>query len=128
MSIYRTLIPVAALAALAFHSLNIVPGNREGQADENVSVIKAEVIGTLYFQEGRGYYISVKSDESSARENRVWLWISENKVLVRKLEGLTRKKVIAKGELEQMPWDVQASVPPHAMYLKNLEVESIKAK
>jgi hypothetical protein len=43
---------------------------------------------------------------------------AEDKVLVRQLEGLSGKEVIAKGELAQMPANVRASVPPLGLYLR----------
>jgi hypothetical protein len=95
-------------------SASVAPG-------ENGEVIKAELQGVLHFQEGRGYFIAVKSKVNAGEENRVWLWISENKVLVRQLSELLEKRVIARGELEQMPDKVGASVPPHGMYLTNLQ-------
>jgi len=142
MTIHRNQIIVALLAALTICLIAVssiirqdqlgsmaMPSNsREGQADESTGIIKAEVIGTLHFQEGQGYFISVRSSEHPGWENRVWLWITEDKILVRHLAGLVEKKVIAKGELEQMPENVRAIVPPQGMYLKSVEVEGAVAK
>jgi hypothetical protein len=100
---------------------------RGGEVVADGGVIKAEVRGRLHFQEGQGYFISVKSREHPGGENRVWLFISENKVLVRKLDGLVEKNVTANGELEQMPENVRAIVPPHGMYLRDMpEIEEAK--
>jgi len=41
---------------------------------------------------------------------------AEDKALVRQLQGLSGKKVIAKGELAQTPANVGASVPPLGIY------------
>jgi hypothetical protein len=128
MMIHRSLILVAVMAALTLPSVAVLSGMPESQADKNAGLIKAEVIGTLHFQQGRGYFISVKSSRNHGWENRVWLWISEEKLLIRQLEGLIEKKVIAKGELEQMPQNVQASVPPQGMYLRKVEIEEAQAK
>jgi len=119
----KRLILAAIIAALTFPSSTAVSGNRESQADKNRSVIKAEVRGTLRFQHGNGYFIAVSSNANPGSENRVWLRISEDKVLVRRLEGLMEKEVIANGELEQMPENVRTSVPPNGMYLRNVEIE-----
>jgi hypothetical protein len=67
---------------------------------------------------GRGYFISVKPADKLEQEMRVWLEVSEGKALVRQLQGLTGKEVIAKGELAQMPANVGASVPPLGLYLR----------
>jgi hypothetical protein len=101
---------------------------KEPAADKGTGYIKAEVRGTLQFQQGRGYFIGFKSEGASQREHRVWLRISEDKVLVRRLDGLMGKEVVAKGNLEQMPEDVQASVPPHGLYLQHFEIEAAEAK
>jgi hypothetical protein len=91
--------------------------------------INAEVRGTLHFESGRGYFISVKSTDKAAREMRVWLRAAESKVLVRKLQRLDGKEVIAKGKLEQMPEDVGASVPPLGIYLRHgFDIEHAEAK
>lgn len=123
MTIHRRLITVAVFASLTALSTVVLSNSREGRADKNESVIEAVVTGTLHFEEGRGYFISVTSNENSGWENRVWLLISEDKLLGRRFEGLMEKKVIAKGELEQLPDNVQAMVPPHGMYLKKLRLK-----
>jgi hypothetical protein len=91
------------------------------KTNQEVGGIKAEVHGTLHFQEGQGFFISVKSREHPDWENRVWLWISENKVLNRQLQGLMDRSVIVKGNLGQLPENVHASVPPLGMYLSPVE-------
>src|ERR1700730_18804638 len=111
-----TMITVVTLAASALVSVARGP---KVVADEGV--IKAEVHGRLHFQEGKGYFISVKSKEHPGWENRVWLWVSENKVMVRQLQGLEERNVTAKGELEQMPDNIQASVPSRGMYLIRMQ-------
>jgi hypothetical protein len=52
----------------------------------------------------------VKPTDESRREMRVGLRATESKLLVRKLQGLDGKEVVAKGKLEQMPGNVRASV------------------
>jgi hypothetical protein len=86
--------------------------------------IAVEVKGVLRFESGRGYFIAVKSADRADPENRVWLWISENKTLVRRLEQLTDKTVVAKGNLEQMPATTKASVPALDMYLSRFEIDA----
>jgi hypothetical protein len=87
--------------------------------------IKAEVTGVLRRRdEGGGYYIAIRPADAPKRETRVWLWISEDKETVRKLEGLTGREVVARGLLEQLPEGVQAIVPPGGMYLQKFEIEA----
>ncbi|HZZ71739.1 MAG TPA: hypothetical protein VFE24_05770 [Pirellulales bacterium] len=96
--------------------------------DSAAQSIKAEVRGVLHFEAGHTYYVSVKSAEKPDRETRVWLWISEDKVMVRQLENLTDKPVLVEGNLEQMPANMQASVPPEGMYLSHFEIKGRAAK
>jgi hypothetical protein len=87
--------------------------------------IKAEVTGVLRWRdEGGGYYIAIRPGDDPKRDTRVWLWISEDKVTARKLEGLKRKHVVARGLLQQLPEGVQALVPPGGMYLSKFEIEA----
>ena len=81
--------------------------------------IRAEVRGTLHFENGRGYFIAVKPAGKAKEEMSVWLRAAEDKALVRQLQGLSGKEVIAKGELVQMPANVRASVPPLGIYLRH---------
>jgi hypothetical protein len=91
--------------------------------------IKAEVTGVLRWRdEGGGYYIAIRPGDDPKRETRVWLWITEDKVTVRKLEGLTGKEVTARGMLEQLPEDVRALVPPGGMYFSKFEIEAAGAR
>ena len=121
-----------ALAAAVTLVLTLSPGRadkQEPQEDRNEQGIKAAVSGTLHFENGRGYFISVKPAGKAEQEMRVWLRAAEDKVLVRKLQGLDGKEVIAKGNLEQMPESVRASVPPLGIYLRHgFEIERARAK
>jgi hypothetical protein len=111
----------AVMAALTFPTTAVLSGKCESKLDKS-GVIKAAVSGTLQFQTGQGYFISEKSKEHPGWQNRVWLAVGEHKVLVRQLQDLEGKFVTVSGELEQMPENVQASVPPHGMYLKEIEI------
>lgn len=121
---------IAALVAFA----TLLPHGRadeqKARGAEREQGIKAEVRGTLHIDTGRGYFISVKFRDQAKRESRVWLQVSENKILVEQLAGLTGKEVLAKGNLEQMPENVVgASVPPLGIYLRlNFEIEHAGAK
>jgi len=107
-----------------------------GRADEqqpqeakNEQGIRAEVKGTLHFESGRGYFISVKPADKAGRETRVWLRAAEDKDLVRKLQGLDGREVIARGDLAQIPQDIGASVPPLGIYLRHgFSIERAGAK
>src|SRR5436190_22702067 len=79
------------LAAATALGLTLSAGRGDEQKprdDTKEQGIKAEVRGTLRFESGRGYFIAVKPANKTEQEMRVWLWISEQKRLVRKLEGL----------------------------------------
>jgi hypothetical protein len=97
-----------------------------------VGGIKAEVSGQLKFENGRGYYIltrEAKQGKAHPTETRVWLWVSENKVLVRELQGLMGKEVVATGPLYQMPAETQTSIPPLGMYLpEGFKIEEVPAR
>jgi hypothetical protein len=124
----RILILAAALITFTLPSTAALSIKREPQPEKTSGLIKAEVSGRLRFQKGQGYFILINSKENPNLENRVWLWVSENKVLIRRLEGLEDKEVLAKGELEQMPENVRASVPPLGMYLRNFEIAGTEPK
>jgi hypothetical protein len=112
--------------------LTMSPGRadvQQPQEEKNEQGIQAEVRGTLHFESGRGWFIAVKPAEKAWREMRVWLRVTEDKVTVRKLEGLNGKEVTARGKLEQMPKGVGASVPPLGMYLRHgFEIEPAGGK
>jgi hypothetical protein len=97
------------------------------QADTKADGIKAEVRGTLRFESGRGYFIAVRPAKKTEREMRVWLWISENKALVRKLQGLDGKEVLVTGKLAQLPEGHHASVPPLGLYMSRFEIKEASA-
>ena len=120
---------IAAVVAFAVSMPHGRADEQKAPGDRQEPGIKADVRGTLRFESGRGYFISVKSGDQAERESRVWLQVSENKVLVRQLEGLTGKQVMAKGNLEQMADNVRASVPPLGIYLRHgFEIERAGAK
>ena len=117
-----TLVATAALA-LAMSSAH---GDEPKPPDGNkADGIKAEVTGTLRFVSGHGYYISVSPAAKPKESMRVWLYISENKVLVRKLQRLTGKTVMAKGNLAQIPEGHQTSIPPLGMYMGSFKIEDV---
>jgi hypothetical protein len=112
--------------------LTMSSGRAEGpkhQVVKKLQGIRAEVKGTLHFESSRGYFISVKPADKPGQEMRVWLRPAEDKALVRKLERLVGKEVVASGNLAQMPENVQASVPPLGVYLRHgFEIEHAEAK
>jgi hypothetical protein len=119
----RTLTLVAAVV-LALTMSSAQGDEHKTQKDtREVQNIKAEVRGTLHHESGHGYFIAVKPANKAEAEMRVWLWISEDKALVRKLQGLDGKGVLAKGELAQMPESRHTSVPPLGMYMSHFEIE-----
>ena len=63
--------------------------------------IKAEVIGVLGWRDDGGYYVRVRPKSDPKREIRVALMVTEDKILVRQLEGLKGMDVVVKGELLQ---------------------------
>jgi hypothetical protein len=106
------------LAALTL-AVAMSPGSAEGHNPQDAKReqgIRAEVKGTLHFENGRGYFISVRA-EKAGRETRVWLMAAEDKALARQLAGLDGMEVTARGTLAQLPQDVHANVPPLGLYL-----------
>ena len=92
--------------------------------------IKAEVEGILCWREdGGGYYIRIRPKDDPKRETRVWLAVSEDKVTVRKLEGLNGKDVAAKGFLQQRPTGSTGWwIPSGGMYLTGFEVDEVAVR
>ncbi|HEY0250239.1 MAG TPA: hypothetical protein VGC41_01890 [Kofleriaceae bacterium] len=78
--------------------------------------VVVDVRGTLSFEPGHGYYIEVKTAP------RVWLLVTEDKVLVRQLQSLTTKPIVVKGALHQMGANENAALPSRALYLDNFTV------
>jgi hypothetical protein len=115
---------LAVAAALTFSMSSGRADEPKPEADKNEQGIKAEVRGTLHFEDGHGYFITVKPADTTEPEMRVWLWISEDKALVRKLQGLDGKEVVAKGKLAQRPPDRHTSVPPMGMYITRPEIRA----
>jgi hypothetical protein len=110
------------LAVAVTSVLTMSPGRadeQEFQKAKKVQGIQAVVRGTLHFESGRGYFLSMQPVDKAGRETRVWLQVPEDKALVRELQGLKGREVIATGDLAQMPQDVGASVPPMGMYLEH---------
>jgi uncharacterized protein YpmB len=116
------ILTVAASLALTMSSVGAAEKPDKAAKEQ---YIKAEVRGTLHFESGRGYYIAVKPTDKADQEMRIWLWISEDKVLVRQLRELDGKQVIAKGELGQLPEGHKASVPPLGMYMGRFEINEV---
>ena len=119
---------LAVAAALALTMSSGRGDEPPPQANANEDGIKAEVRGTLRFESGRGYFIAVKPTKQTEQEMRVWLWISENKVLVRQLQGLNGKEVLATGKLAQLPEGHHANVPPLGLYLSRFQIKEARAR
>jgi hypothetical protein len=113
----KLILPVAVTWALTL-SLGHADEPRP-QEGKNEQSIRAEVTGTLHFESGRGYFVSVTPTDKAVHPTRVWLRAAEDKALVRQLQGLDGKEVVAKGNLGQMPQDVGANVPPLGIYLQH---------
>jgi hypothetical protein len=105
------------------------PAQGKGKEANEKQGIRAEVRGTLQFENGRGYYIAVKVPVKSDQEMRVWLWISEDKETGRKLEALNTKEVIAHGDLAQLPEGTQTrNVPPLGMYMGRFDIKAADSR
>jgi hypothetical protein len=76
---FRCLVLTTAFEILAGISSMARAEKDEPPMDKNKDFIKAEVSGTLRFEAGRGYFITVNSAEKPERQYRVSLWISEQK-------------------------------------------------
>ena len=64
--------------------------------------LKVEARGLLIWKDSR-YRVIVQPQERPARELVLDLWISEDKVLVRRLDGLRGKQVIVSGNVVWVP-------------------------
>src|SRR5262245_9362671 len=101
----------------------------DAQEPGNPQFIRAEIRGLLRScfddrcSEGRGYFVEVVNASFSDQKMRVWLWISEQKVLARRLESILGKTVIVRGNLEQMPAKAGASIPPKAIFISAFEID-----
>ena len=113
---------ILTLAVAVVSVLTMSPGRGDEpkpQGEKRAQGIQAEVRGTLYFENGHGYFVTVKPADKAEQELRVWLRAAEDKALVRQMQELTGKEVIAKGKLAQMPENVGANVPPLGIYLRH---------
>ena len=119
--------------ALSKQELDLQAQLRQAREKENGS-IKAVVTGVLNHIEngsGRCPFISVRSipiGYELEEEYRVYLRFSEDKVTGRKMEPLFGKRIVAHGDLKQMPKDANTSVPPLAMYMDRPEFEAAESK
>ena len=103
----------------------MAPLPTRADAPKPADYIKAEIRGTLVFEHGTGAYVSIKA--AGKPEIRVWLWISENKVLARQIESLTGKAVVVRGTIHQMDANTRTSVPPLGLYVEgDLAIEAAK--
>jgi len=91
---------------------------------ETTMKIQADVTGILYYEPSHGYFIS--ANPNAGPTDRVWLSISENKVLLRDLEKLKGQFVEAKGLLEQIHPLTKAVFAPYSMYLSDFSIETAK--
>jgi hypothetical protein len=124
----RILTPTVAITLVLLMSSGRAD-EQKAREDKKQQGIQAEVRGTLHFESGHGYFITVKPADMAGREMRVWLRAAEDKVLVRKLQDLDGKEVTARGKLEQMPEEVRSSVPPLSVYLRfGFEIEPTEGK
>ena len=112
---------ISALAVIGF--LFLLLSHSYGQQLGNPQFIRTEIRGTLNFREGRGYFVEVPSTSFPNEKTEVWIWISENRRLLRLLESMLGKSVIVRGNLEQMPSTVEAAVPKKGIYVTDFEIE-----
>ncbi len=83
------------------------------------------VSGVLGFEAGRGYFLAVEPSGNPYGAARIWLKMSEDKILVRQLEGLKGQRVGAEGRLRRLPDDVLgAAIPAHAVVLEDFRITS----
>jgi hypothetical protein len=82
--------------------------------------IKAEITGVLGWRETGGYYVRVRPKDEPKREIRISLTLTEDKILLRRLEELKGQEVVAKGELLQ-----NADL---GLYMGPFEIEAVKHK
>ncbi|HEY9756737.1 MAG TPA: hypothetical protein V6C97_16330 [Oculatellaceae cyanobacterium] len=69
--------------------------------------------GVLKFESPNGYSITDNNG------HRIWLQMSEDKILVRRLDSLLSKQITVSGELMQRPERTHGNFPPGADYFAN---------
>jgi len=106
------------LAALASCSAPAQPPAPAATVEPATEPSSPEIVGVLRFEHGRGYFVARE------RAERVWLWISENKILVHQLQELTDQTVSVSGRLGRMPPGSGASVPDGELYLEDITVRA----
>ncbi len=110
-----------SIAAVVF--LLLLASTLYCQAPGDSFYVKAEVQGTLNFRAGRGYLVEVPSKDFPKETIEVWLFVTENKVTVSRLQQMIGKTVIVRGRLEQLPPNVTTSVPPQGIYIRDFQIE-----
>lgn len=99
-------------------SLAIILACAVGVADST-----AQVTGLLRFEAGHGYYLVVDPRGNRFAAARIWLRVSEDKVLVGQLMGLAGRRVRIEGHLRQLPANVLgAAIPAKAIVLEQFRL------
>ena len=103
---------------------NFLPSaSGEVHADElEITVIDQakELTGTLFFENGKGYYLSLGT---KGGKGSVWLMLSENKILVGQLQDLLGSEIKVRGRLQRMPENARGAIPSGALYFSNFEIK-----
>ena len=90
--------------------------------------LRAEARGLLIWKD-TGYRVIVRPQERPAKELVLDLWISEDKVLVRRLEDLRGKPVIVSGNVVWVPKGAQvASDADYTLGFAQFEIKPPSAK
>lgn len=122
---YKIIFFVLTISIFVFQFLSALKAQTSSQeVSKHIKGIQATVIGKLNFQEGHGYFIEAKQSRYKW-ETKVWLRMSENGILIRKLQNLLNKTVKSEGELGQLPENVTASTPHLGIYLQDFEIEMV---
>lgn len=84
---------------------------------------QAHMTGVLGFAAGQGYFLTVDPARNEYRAKRVWLLVSENKVLVGQLDSLRGRRVTIRGDLRRLKDNQQVGAfPARAVYLVDFTI------
>jgi len=112
-----------ASLVMAAGFLLLLVGSLYSQGPGDSFYVKVEVRGTLNFRDGKGYFVEVPSTAFPKESIEIWLDVSEDKLLVRRLQQMMGKTVVVRGQLDELPSNVTTPVPRRRIYIRRFEIE-----
>jgi len=103
--------------------LLLLVGSFYSQGAADSFYVKVEVRGTLNFRDGKGYFVEAPSTAFPKESIEIWLDVSEDKLLVRRLQQMMGKNVVVRGQLDELPSNVTTPVPRRRIYIRRFEIE-----